>query len=194
MAKRGSKRVKRVRAAANDVMGPTPEQMRGAEYVLEDVTDKGRGGASIKIGKAYRRKSMLVTLAEQGYFNDEELKALSMYRHCALRADRSPLRDSLLRHMPTGSSDGVTIGILNAIRMTDDCERAAGSLRDILRAVIVDDVSLSQWAASKGGSIEKCRDRKGTRVCTMEPTDKALAIAKMEIKVAAHRVQAEIAA
>jgi hypothetical protein len=58
----------------------------------------------------------------------------------------------------------------------------------------VDDMSLSQWCISKGHSAEKCRERKNRRVCAIEATEGALRFAQLEIKIAAGRVEAEIAA
>lgn len=180
------KRVKRL-----EVIGPTPEQSGHGMFVLEDVTDKRNGGGSITIGKAYRRRPMIDVLADQGLFGTAEVKALRHYRHHADIADRSPVRDSLNKQLG-GTGTGPTVEMLNAIRVRDDCERAAGSLRDILRAVVVYDLSLSQWAITRNGATERCKDKRGKRVCWMEPAKKALEIAQLEIKLVARRVQAEL--
>jgi hypothetical protein len=181
-------------AAKIEAIPPTP-QIAGA-FELSPIIDKGPGGVSIVLGKAFRRKPMIDVLYGQGLFSSDEYKALKHYRHHADLADRSPLKDSLanLMRISSGSGNGPTVTMLNAIRVRDDIERAVGSLVDILRAVVVDDMSLSQWCISRGNSAEKCRARKKGRVCAIEANEGALRIAQLEMKIAAGRVEAELAA
>lgn len=176
-----------------DGFGPTPEQQADGAFAIEDITDKRNGGGTISIGKAWRRRPMIAVLAAAGAISDEEYRALRHYRHHADLADRSPVRDSLCLQRG-GAGAGMTLATLNAIRVRDDLERAAGSLVDILRAVVVNDVSLSQWAMNAAGSIERQVERKGKPVMLLEPRRKALEIAKLEIRIAAQRVEAELAA
>ena len=178
----------------NEVLAPPPEQMKAGEFELQEIVDRSPSGRMLAIGKAYRRRPMVAILYEQGLFSQAEYKALRHYRHHADIADRSPLRDSIttLMRVAGGTGAGPSVEMLNAIRVRDDCERAAGSLRDILRAIVVDDLSLSQWAMSKAGATERCEQRKGRRICWMVPSKKALAVAKLEITIVARRVQAEL--
>lgn len=170
-----------------EIQEPTSEQLGAFE--LAEIVEQQRSGRSVTIGKAFRRRRMIDTLLEAKVLAIDEHKALHVYRHNADLADRSPLRDSIATLMMVrGSGEPPSVVILNAIRVRDDCERAAGSLAPLLRAVVIDDVSLSQWAISQRGGIEKAR-RRGTVV---EARPKALAIARLEIKVAAQRVQAEL--
>ena len=175
-----------------DIVEPTPEQMRGAVFDLATIVDKGRGGAVVRIGKAFRRRPMIEILWRDGVLSEDEYKALGHYRHHADIADRSPLRDSLVAQRGAGSGMGPTVAVLNARRVRDDCERAAGSLADILRAVVVYDCSLSQWAMATSGAIEERYDRKGKTVVQLKPRRAALQQARLEIVVAAQRVQAEL--
>lgn len=187
---------KRVKAEAREplrLVSPTAEQMAGGLFVEEDVVDRVHG-RSLTIGKAFRRKPMVDLLAKQGMFSEREAKALRQYRHYAGLADKSLVRDSLNRRPGGGNHDGPTVEVLTAIQMTEACERASGTLADILRAVIVNDMSLSQWAIHRGGSVEICRERKGKVVCAIEPRRKALDAAKLEIRMAARRVESELAA
>jgi hypothetical protein len=184
--------------AANDIIAPTREQMEGARFELEDVTDKRNGGGTIAIGKAYRRKPMIDILYAAGLFSEPEYKALRHYRHHADLADRSLVRDSLC-FQRGGNGMGPTVTMLNAIRLVADIEAAAGRLRDILRAVVVEDVSLSQWAMSQAGAVEKVyhrKDRKGkiVQVVELRAKEPALKSAHLEIKIAAQRVESEISA
>lgn len=171
-----------------DATPPTPEQEAGAEFRLEPVTERGQ-----VIGTAYRRRPMIDILFERGIFDEPHYKALKHYRHHADIADKSPIRDSLTNWMPKAAGGtGPGIELLNAMRVRDDCERAAGSLYDILRAVVVSDMSLSQWAMGKHGASERCRTKGQRVICVMEPTDKAMKVARYEIVIAAQRVKAEL--
>src|SRR5687768_6819940 len=78
-----------------EIVGPTPEQMEHGAFGVEDITDKRDGGGTINIGKAYRRRPMILTLLTRGVLGQEEYRALNHYRHHADMADRSPVRDSL---------------------------------------------------------------------------------------------------
>lgn len=177
-----------------DAISP-PHEQAGA-FELSAIMDKGPNGVAIVLGKAFRRKPMIDVLYGQGLFSSDEYKALKHYRHHADLADRSPLKDSLanLMRISSGSGNGPTVNTLNAIRVRDDIERAVGSLVDILRAVVVDDLSLSQWCIARGHSAEKCRERKRGRVCAIEASEGALRIAQLEMKIAAGRVEAELSA
>lgn len=180
-------------ASTEKLEAPPIEQTRFGAFVVEDVTDKRNGGGTITIGKAYRRRPMIDVLADQGLFSQAEHKALRHYRHHADIADRSLVRDSLARAMPhCGTGDGPTVNTLNAIRLVADVEAAAGSLAGILRAVAVYDVSLSQVAIDRAGGIEECYTRNGSTICQIKPRRRALEIARLEMQVAAQRVQAEL--
>lgn len=185
------KRGRRQRDAG--IIGPPAEQLAGAAFTIEDVTDKSRGGGTITIGKAYRRQRMIDVLAASGAISEIEHRALRHYRHHADLADRSLVRDSLCLQRG-GAGAGMTLTTLNAVRVRDDLERAAGTLADILRAVAVYDMSLSQWAMNASGSIERQAERRGKPITLLEPKRKALEIAKLEIRIAAQRVEAELAA
>lgn len=184
--------VRKVEMKDGEVVSPTEQQAENAVYELHDIVDRS-AARNIVIGKAFRRRPMVDILAQQGLFSTAEYKALRAYRHFASVADRSPLRDSLNRQRGHGSGD-IGAELATAIRVTTDAERAAGSLRDILRAVIVHDISLSQWAMEHYGSVDKCRDYKGQKVCRPAPRQKCLEIVRLEIQMAAKRVESEIAA
>lgn len=174
-------------------IGPTLEQMSGSAFCVEPVHDRtATGGIDLK-GTAYRRRPMIEVLYEASVLSMGQLKALRHYRHHADLADRSPTRDSLCLQRG-GSGAGMTVATLNAVRLVADVEAAAGTLADILRAVVVYDTSLSQWAMNRGGSIERQATRRGKSVTLLEPKRGALEIAKLEIRMAAVRVEAELAA
>jgi hypothetical protein len=182
------------RVKSEDIIAPPAEQMAGGAFAVEDVTDKRRGGGTITIGKAYRRLPMIDVLFAANVLSIGEYKALRHYRHHADIADRSPVRDSLCLQRGDGYGASPTVTTLNAVRLVSDVEAAVGSLLDVLRAVVVYDRSLSQVAIDRAGAIEQSRDRKGRRVTSLEPPRKALEIVKLEIRMAAKRVEAELAA
>lgn len=173
---------KRERGEPAGTKGPPPEQMHC--FSLGTVTDRRPGGTTVNLGKAYRRKPVIDTLAERGVLTQSDHKALQRYRHHADMADRSPVRDSLNVSRGPSSGAGPTHAIVNAIRVSAACERAAGSLADILRAVVVYDKSLSQWAIERSGGLD---DGGGVK-----PRQKALVIARLEFQMAAKRVRAEL--
>jgi len=194
MAK-GRGRAKRVQI--EDIVPPTDEQMSGGAFSVVETYDK-TGATSRRIGSGYRRTPVIDTLSEYGIINDREHKALARYRDLASACDRSPLKDSVrkLMRVQGGSGDHISARLINAQLETARIEREAGSLKDILRAVAVDDVSLTQWAIAQGGSVEKCRivtvkmdGQTRTKIkCRIEARAKALEIARLEIRMAAQRV------
>lgn len=178
-----------------EIEGPTAEQFDAAKFELQDIVDR-QGGAPIRIGKAYRRKPMIDTLLEQKVISYVEHKALKHYRHHADLIDHSPLKDSIrkLLRVQGGGTGGTAERHLYASRIVNDCERAAGQLVDILRAVVVYDISLSQWAMTRHGSTDRCRMQKGVRVCRPEPSNSAVNNARLEFQMAAKRVHSELVA
>jgi hypothetical protein len=175
----------------DDIAAPPPEQ--AAAFQVDTVYDRTpSGGLNLK-GTAYRRRPMIEILFDTGALSESELKALRHYRHHADIADRSLIRDSLCLQRG-GNGGGPTMTTVNAIRVAADCERAAGELLDILRAVVVYDKSLSQWAIDQAGALETRREKRGKVAVSFEPRRKALEIAKLEIRMAAKRVEAELAA
>lgn len=177
------------RVEAFDGALPTAEQMRDAAFRPEQIVERGQVVKSV----AYRRRPMIDILYAADALSKAEYDAVKHYRHHADIADRSPVRDSLAIERHGGSGVGPGVEMINAIQVRDDCERAAGSLVDILRAVVVYDMSLSQWAIQRSGAVEECEtDKKGRRTCRMKPRRNALHIAKLEIRIAAKRVQAEL--
>lgn len=179
---------RKVEAAA-----PPPEQARDGAFQMQDIVDRRPGGAFVTVGTAHRRIPMIDRLRAEGLFTTEEHKALAHYRHHANLVDGSLTRDSLAPRSG-GGGDGRSIIYLNACALVSQVEAAAGQLAGILRALVVDDVSPSQWAIARHGGIERNRRRKGGPQTCIEPRPKHLAIARMEMKMAAQRVEAELAA
>ena len=174
-----------------EIQEPTPQQI--AAFELGEIVEQRRGGGTVAIGKAYRRRRMIDILFDSRVISSDEFKALHTYRHNADLADRSPLRDSIAALMMVrGSGEEPSIALLNAAYITAACEHAAGSLCGILRAVAVDDFSLAQWVASQGGARERTRHRGGRVDTWLEAHPRKVQVAKLEFQIAAQRVQAEL--
>lgn len=171
-----------------EITAPPAEQL--AAFAIESVHERTASGGLNLMGVAYRRRPMIDILRD--LFTEPQYKALRHYRHHADIADRSPFRDSLC--LQRGGSGSPTITTLNAVRVVTDCESAAGQLAGILRAVVVNDMSLSQYAIQLAGAVEQRRERRGRVFCQLEPRRKALERARLEIRMAAVRVEAELAA
>lgn len=180
---------RRGRARQAEIASPPSEQMLDGAFVVQHIVDRGMNGVSIN--KAYRRRPMIDTLAAQGILNADQHRALRHFRHHADMIDRSPMADSLCLERG-GSGNDFSFSALNASYVTSACESAAGSLADILRAVVIYDQSLSQWAITRHGGTDKARIRKGRIERTVEPTAAGLRNARQDIMIAAQRVQAEL--
>ena len=136
MAKRKPKRQPPIEIAT-----PTPEQ---------EAT-----GTFARTGMHYRRIPVIATMASTGKLTPRQFNGLARYRDVALAEERSLIEDSVGKMM-RGALGGGDVGLApNMIRTAIEMQRleaALGNLRDIARAVAVDDVSVTQWAATKGGT------------------------------------------
>lgn len=179
----------RRRKVAVAIMEPTASQIERDDYQLAPITERGQ-----VIGTGFRKVRQLEKLLAQDMITPSEFHALHRYRLYADMSDRSLLKDSLAKQMPGGGKGEIPPYILDAKFRAGAIEAAAGTLAPMLRAVIVDDNSLSEWAIANVASYIACEIRKGKRLCRVKPTPKALQIAKLEIKMAARRVRAEIEA
>ena len=180
MAK-GRKRKKDI--PAMDVIRPTPEQQ-----------DKARYESALM---AYRRVPVIDTLAGTGIVTPRQFNGLARYRDIGIKCERSEIMDSCQRllHIAGGGIEGPSISTIRAMQELRWLEQELGSLLDIARAVCIEDVSLSQWAIEKGGSVMRTREKDGRKVVTwFEPRRKAHDIAKLEIRMAGERLAAAIGA
>ena len=165
MAKRKAKK----RTDPIDVTGPTPEQFGRGQYT--------------RIMLAYRRVPVIDTMAQTGKLSQRQFNGLSRYRDVAIAEERSPMRDSLDKalHGRAGATDGT--GYIRTAYELVRLEQALGALRDIARAVAVDDLTVTQWAASKGGTNADGSPKRAWACTCM-----------MDIQMAGERLAAEIGA
>lgn len=171
--------------------GPTPEQLAGGVFTETWQIADG------KRARAYRRVPVIVTLAETGKLSHRQYAALHFYREVASAADRSPLPDSVGRmgEVRGGSSGyGMPPALLRSLEQLGSLERALGALQGIARAIAVDDMTLSQWAMDRSGSLMRTREIGAKVITWFEPRRKALKLALVDIRMAGERLAAEIGA
>lgn len=145
-----------------------------------------------RIGMHYRRVPVIETLYAEHKLTSRQFNGLARYRDVAVAEERSPIEDSvgkLLRNCVGGGEGGGDFALRIAIEL-GRLERALGSLADIARAIAVDDMTLSDWAMSRHGSIERVRGN----VVKFEPSKKAFNEGWMDIRMAGERLAAEIGA
>lgn len=166
------------------IIGPTDEQIAA--------------GVFRRANAAYRRVPVIDTLHDAGKLTYAEYAALSFYRDQAIQAEDDTARSSPLdpaRIMGGGSGGSTTpVTLLStpALLETARIERDLGSLLDIARAVVVDDMSLTQWCIAKHGGRERY-DSKGQFVAMVPRArcsgpDSVMGIALLELKWAAGRI------
>ncbi|MGL5733849.1 MAG: hypothetical protein ACRCYS_03190 [Beijerinckiaceae bacterium] len=165
---RGSKAKKKARIRL-DIAEPTPEQQAKGTFT--------------RLTMAYRRTPVIDTLSQTGKLSARQFNGLARYRDIAIAEEKSPMRDSLDKamHGRGGSTDGT--GYFRIAYELQRLENALGALWPIARAVAVDDMTVSQWAAHKGGTTA---DGAPKRVW--------LETSMMDIRMAGERLAAAIGA
>jgi hypothetical protein len=120
--------------------------------IAEPTPEQFRKGAFSRNTMAYRRIPVIDTMAQTGKLTARQHYGLARYREVAIAEERSPMRDSLDKalHGRAGATDG--LGYIRTAYELQRLEGDLGALWPIARAVAVDDSTVSQWAASKGGT------------------------------------------
>lgn len=164
------------------IIGPTDEQIAA--------------GVFRRANAAYRRVPVIDTLHDTGKLTYAEYAALSYYRSQAIQAEDDGARYSTLAPERVmgggggsyGSTTPVTLLSTPALLETARIERDLGSLLDIARAVVVDDMSLTQWCIAKHGGRERY-DGKGKFVAMVPNAEKrAMDEARLDLRMAARRI------
>jgi hypothetical protein len=170
----GKGRNKRKRAPSVEVIAPTPEQLGGGEF------HRGNHGH-------YRRVPVIDTMLKRDQITPQEHLMLSYYRDQASLAEKSEVK-SCLDFSVKGGDMGPPAAITSALLETARIERDLGSLRQIARAVVVEDKSIAQWCIEQFGGRE--RYGKDGRFVAIVPVNesKAVQMATMELRMAARRI------
>lgn len=172
-------------------MGKATSRKRKTKTKLSDgritpTAEAMANGEFISAGMAFRRIPVIDTMLARKQITVSDHAALGYYRDQASTCDVSP--KSCLDRSIRGSDHGPSVSVLSATLETARIERDLGQLRDIARAIAVDDMSLSQWCISQFGGRERY-DGKG-RFVAMVPNfeRRAMAMAIQDLKMAAHRI------
>lgn len=166
-----TKRKRKVRDISREM--PTDERLKGRETRRE--------------GMATRLVPVIDTMLKRDQITPQEHLLLSYYRSQALLADRSEVK-SCLDFSVKGGDMGPPAAITSAILETARIERDLGSLRQIARAVAVEDKTLTQWCIDQYGCRERY-DGNGKFVALVPVNEvKAVQMAKMELRTAARRI------
>ncbi len=153
---------------------------------VKPTPEREAKGSFRSMGMARRLVPVIDTLRNQGMLSEAEWDALNYYRDQASLADKSPVRSCCDNSPRGGGGPGVTI--ISAMLETGRIERDLGQLVDIARAVAVDDVSLAQWCVEKHGGRERY-GKKGQIIAIVPVREKHnIALARMELRMAAHRI------
>ena len=169
---------------------PTPAKTPMVESLIPTAEQKKKGVFNNISGSTtrpiYRRVPVIDTMAQTGKLSRRQFDGLARYRDVAIAEERSFIEDSVGKMMrgACGGGDGTPspASIRTAIEM-GRLEHDLGALRDIARAVAVDDMTVSQWAASKGGTTTDGQPKRDWLKSSM-----------MEIQMAGERLAASIGA
>lgn len=155
MARRKSAAKKQERLH-REIVGPTPEQHRRANYELGDIVDVEPGKVAVRIGKAYRREPYFEELArrEATGIGADDLRCLRFYRNRFEAAQRSPVR-SVLNRDAGGKGDGPMLAALISSSDHRFLEHGIGAAVHTLRAIALEDKSYAQVAMDRWGSREQ---------------------------------------
>lgn len=184
---------------AGEIMKRGKKKSSGLKLVRDDVTpQRAVRNAFVSAGMARKLVPVIDTLWNTGQITAAEYSALAYYRDQASRAEDDACEANVLapekimggraESHPIGGYVPASLICTPAIIETARIERDLGALRDIARAVAVDDVSLSQWCIDKHGGRERY-DGKGRFVAMVPVSEKRhVMFARMELRMAAHRI------
>jgi hypothetical protein len=149
----------------------------------------------VSAGMAFRVVPVIETLFTTKRLTEAEYDALLYYRTLASQAEDDEACSGPLdpEKIMGGATDSHPIGgyipanmiATPAILMTAHIERQLGALRDIARAIAVNDMSLTQWCVERHGGRERY-DGKGRFVAIVPIAEKRhVQLALLELKYAA---------
>jgi hypothetical protein len=180
MGKAKKKRNNKAQSAIDRVVRPTEQR--------EAANDFRSAGMAVKVIPP------IETLYSAGKISERQFKGLARYADVANAAERSHIKSNI-DFSVYGSGEGLPhFGVRMNIEL-GYLNRALGSLQDIAEAVCVREVSVSQWAMERGGSVMRERPGIGRAfIRWFEPKRKHHEIAMLEIRMAGERLAAAIAA
>lgn len=173
MAKASRKRGKgkKANAVLERFLRPTPER--------EAHNDTQSAGAAVKI------VAPITTLLKAGKINQRQFDGLERYAAVANAAERSLVKSNI-DFSVYGTSEGLPhFGVRMNIELGKlELELHKYRLVPFVRAICVDELSVSQWAMQQGGSVMRCREEGRKVVRWYEPRRKFLDAAMLDLKYA----------
>lgn len=171
---------------------PTPEQLASGTFSQRWMIEDGHRA------QAHVRTPVIDTLWDAGKLTEVEYCALAYYRDQALKAEDDVAGQSVLSpekimggnggSSPVGGYIPAILIATPAILETARIERDLGSLRDIARAIAVEDLSMSAWCIAKHGGRERYNGE-GKFVAVVPIAEKrCMDLARLELKYAAGRI------
>lgn len=172
--------------------GRKPKRKTPAITIAEPTPEQIGKGDFTRVGMSYRRTPVIEKLYEEHKLTSRQFNGLARYRDVAIAEDSSPIEDSVGKMMrgACGGGEGLSPFHVRVAIELGRLERALGSLRDVARAIAVDDMTISDFAMSQNGALEIVRQG----VIKFEPSRKAFKFAWMDIRMAGERLAAEIGA
>lgn len=147
-------------------------------------------GSFVSVGMAVKRVPVIDTMRERGMLSEEHHRRLAHYRSQCDMAERSPIKSALDFSVRGSGGFELSAAVTSAIIAMARIERDMGSVRDIARAVAVDDTTLSKWCIAKHGGRERY-DGKGKFIAMVPNCEKrVMGIALMELRYAAGMIVA----
>lgn len=136
--------------------GPTPEQAARVVYNRGAVRDE----AGRLLAMAYRREPLFETMAKKGTIAPDELQALRYYRSVFDRSERSATKSCLNigqggMRGPADDIANATSSMIDAKRRLRICEAVLGPNLHTLRAIALEDRSISEVAIERFGSRQQ---------------------------------------
>ena len=159
---------------------------RKKDHRFPPTVEALRHGDYSSAGMAYRRIPIIDTMLERGQITEQQHISLGYYRDQASTCSASP-RSCLDRSVRTGDR-GPSMATLSATLETARIERALGPLRDIARAIAVQDISLSQWCISQYGGRERYGPSGNFIAIVPNFERRAMKLATDQIREAARRI------
>ncbi|MGL5734467.1 MAG: hypothetical protein ACRCYS_06335 [Beijerinckiaceae bacterium] len=136
-------------------MAKAKRKARTPIVIAEPTPEQQTQGAFHRVGMSYRRIPVIATMAQTGKLTPRQYLGLARYRDVAIAEERSLIEDSvgkMMRGALGGGEAGKTPSMIRTAAELNRLEEHLGSDKELARAVAVDDTTVSQWAAAKGGT------------------------------------------
>lgn len=161
----------------------TPRAQKGE--IVPPTPERAAHGPSRRAGLATRFDNPIDRLHEQGHLTQEQFDTFKVYAEQAALAEKSTMRDSCDFSVRGSGGGEPSAAIVSARIQTALMENRAGPHADLVRKVVRDGQSLTQYCIEKHGGYEKY-DKRG-RFVAMVPRGKGRVLeeARKYLRIAA---------